>query len=299
MTEFNWHNESTEPIKVRTLLAENGVTRSLLKEIKYHGGLVEVNGVERRVNESLQKGDWVRMVLPPEPANDVISPSDLPLDILFEDEHFLVVNKPASVASVPSHIYARDTLVNRVKGYYVRQAYENQVTHIVTRLDRETSGVVLFAKHHLAHSVLDLQLKKHQLKKTYLAVVEGQLKKNHDIINTSIGRAPNSFIKRQVVSEGKKSITEYWRIKQMPAATLLRLQLHTGRTHQIRVHMQSIGHPLIGDWLYGSTSNPWIKRQALHCLSVTFYNPFSKQVIKCVAPIPVDMATLITKESEV
>ena len=206
MTEFNWHNESTEPIKVRTLLAENGVTRSLLKEIKYHGGLVEVNGVERQVNESLQKGDWVRMVLPPEPANDVISPSDLPLDILFEDEHFLVVNKPANVASVPSHIYARDTLVNRVKGYYVRQAYENQVTHIVTRLDRETSGVVLFAKHHLAHSVLDLQLK---------ASIKGlsrssrrSAKKNHDIINTSIGRAPNSFIKRQVVSEGKKSITE-------------------------------------------------------------------------------------------
>ncbi len=274
MTEFAWKNQSRTPLKVRTLLAEHGVTRTLLKQIKYHGGLVEVNGVERRVNENLDYGDEIRLVLPPEPGNDVISPSNIPLDILFEDDHFLVVNKPAKVASVPSHVYPTDSLSNRVKGYYLRQHYENQVTHIVTRLDRETSGVVIFAKHHLAHSVLDLQLKKHSLKKTYLAVAEGQIDSEHDVINLPIDRAPDSFVKRQVIPGGKPSVTEFWRIKQMRTATLLRIQLHTGRTHQIRVHFEAIGHPLIGDWLYGSTNNPWINRQALHCMSVSSITRF-------------------------
>lgn len=299
MTEFNWQNQTTVPIRIRTFLAEHGVTRSLLKQIKYHGGLVEVNGVEQRVNETIEVGDTVRLVLPPEPANDVIKPSDLPINILFEDEHFLVVNKPANVASVTSHIYSTDTLVNRVKGYYLKNHYENLVTHIVTRLDRETSGVVIFAKHHLAHSVLDLQLKKHTLKKTYLAVAQGQIEAKHEIINSPIGRDPDSFVKRMVDETGKPSITEFWRIKQMRDASLVRVRLHTGRTHQIRVHFASIGHPLIGDWLYGSTSNPWINRQALHCMSVSFYHPFLEKSINCIAPIPTDMAQLITTESQI
>ncbi len=146
-------------------MRQNGISRTLLKQIKFQGGQIMVNSEARRVNTMMAAGDVLTVVLPPEIGSDRIVASATPLDILYEDAHFLVVNKPAKVASVPSHLYPDDALVNRVKGYLVRTHAPNQVTHIVTRLDRETSGVVLFAKHHFAHTVLDTQLKQHQIKK--------------------------------------------------------------------------------------------------------------------------------------
>lgn len=283
---------------VRTFLRQHGISRTLLKQIKFNGGDIRVGSRSQRVTYKLQAGETVTVRLPPEPASDRIQPSDVPLTILYEDDHFLVVNKPAEVASVPSHIYANDSLVNRVKGYLQRTNAPSQVTHIVTRLDRETSGVVIFAKHHFAHTVLDTQLKHHDVKKTYICLVNGGGLVAHDIVDRAIGREPGSFIKRMVRPDGKSAQTEYWRVKQMSNSTLLRVRLHTGRTHQIRVHMASIGHPLVGDFLYGRQTNPWIHRQALHCAAVSFYSPFDQHQITCYAPLPVDFATVIMQEDK-
>ncbi|GAW99348.1 ribosomal large subunit pseudouridine synthase D [Secundilactobacillus mixtipabuli] len=279
-------------------MRQQGISRTLLKQIKFSGGEICVDGVPVRVTYKMHAGQQLAVTLPPEIPSDHLQVSNTPLDILYEDDHFLVVNKPAEVASVPSHIYADDSMVNRVKGYLIRTHAASQVTHIVTRLDRETSGIVIFAKHHFAHTVLDTQLKQHSLKKTYFCVVSGVMNDEHAVIDAPIGRKPGSFIKRMVRPDGRSAQTEYWLTKRMPAASLLRVRLHTGRTHQIRVHMASIGHPLVGDFLYGQQTNPWIHRQALHCASVSFFNPFTQQQVTCFAPMPEDFATLIKHESD-
>lgn len=268
-----------------------GITRTLLKKIKYHGGKTLVNGEASLVNRMLQTGDTVKVVLPPEPENDHVSVSNVPIEIVHEDPNFLVVNKPYGVTSVPAHNHV-DSLVNRVKGYYQRQGYANQKIHIVTRLDKDTSGLVIFAKHHFAHSVLDKQLKDRTIQKTYLAIVADRISTPHFEIYLPIGRADDSFVKRQVVDSGKMSVTEAWTVRRLAKQTLLKVRLHTGRTHQIRVHMAAIGHPLIGDWLYNSDDHS-MTRQALHCAELTFYDPFAGRLLHCEARLPEDMQSYI------
>ena len=272
----------------------HGVTRTLLKQIKFHGGQILVNGTPQLTNFMVQQDDIVMVTLPPEPGNDHVPASDVPLDVVFEDANWLVVNKPAGVASVPAHIYANDSLVNRVKGYYERRHYENQRVHIVTRLDRDTSGLVIFAKHHMAHSVLDKQLKEHTLRKEYLAIVMGTFKSEHIEVDLPIGRDPESFVKRRVTDDGKMAVTEFWPQQQWDNKSLIKIHLHTGRTHQIRVHMTALHHPLLGDWLY-NPSDQQIQRQALHCSRVRFYDPFGDQIISCRADIPADMFSIMKK----
>lgn len=296
MTAFAWTVGGTSPVHVRTVLMAHGVTRTYLKRVKFHGGIVTLDGQEVRVIAMARPGQRVGLQLPPEAPNDHVAVSQGPLEILYEDEHFLVVNKPAEMASVPSHLYPDDTLANRVKGHLIAIHAPSYVTHIVTRLDRETSGAVLFAKHHFAHSILDKQLKLGQLDKRYIAVAQGRVPVDHRMIDLPIGRAGESFIKRQVRPDGRAATTELWVRSRSQTATLLALKLHTGRTHQIRVHCQAIGHPLLGDWLYGQPTNPWIHRQALHCARVRFYQPFLERWITCYAPLPPDMARVIRQE---
>lgn len=296
MIQFEWRVTGTSPVHVRTVLMAHGVTRTFLKQVKFHGGVITLDGQEVRVIAMAQPGQTVGLQLPPEPANPHVATSFRPLEILYEDPHFLVVNKPAEMASVPSHLYPDDTLANRVKGHLTKIQAASTVTHIVTRLDRETSGAVLFAKHHFAHSVLDKQLKDGVLDKRYIAVATGRVPVDYQLIDAPIGRAPDSFIKRMVRPDGRAAQTEFWVRGRSNSATLLAFKLHTGRTHQIRVHCQSIGHPLVGDWLYGQQTNPWIHRQALHCARLRFYQPFSGQWITCYAPLPADMARVITQE---
>ncbi|MBW1605403.1 RluA family pseudouridine synthase [Lactobacillus sp. Sy-1] len=292
MTSFNWTYDGNGSKRVRTLLMEHGVTRTLLKKIKFHGGTILVNGTDQRANYMLDHGDVVELTLPPEPNNDSVPASFLPINVVYEDEHFLVVNKPPFLATVPNHNYAGNTLVNRVKGYYLKHHYANLKIHVVTRLDKDTSGLVIFAKHHLAHSVLDKQLKQHLIVKMYNAIVENRFDYNHGEIDLPIGRDEDSFVKRQVKDDGKPSKTEFWQLYSQAGLSLLRIKLHTGRTHQIRVHFAAIEHPLIGDWLY-NPNNHEMKRQALHCYYLQFYNPFEKKSIICRAPLPDDMQNLI------
>ncbi|GAA6236576.1 RluA family pseudouridine synthase [Apilactobacillus micheneri] len=292
MTEFNWVNHNIEPIRLRTFLGSKGVTRTLLKQVKFHGGMMFVNNSERYANFMLKNNDKIKLILPPEISGDYFNVSNLPIDIIYEDEHFLVVNKPAGVPSIPSRIYTDDTLVNRVKGYFQRKQYENQKIHIVNRLDMDTSGLVIFAKHHFAHSVLDKQFKDDSIQKYYIAIVQGNIYSKHVDINLPIGRQNDSFVKRTISDGGKMSRTEFWVNKRINGLSVLKVKLHTGRTHQIRVHCKAIGHPLIGDWLY-NPDNHIMNRQALHCYKTIFYNPFVDKYVECDAPLPEDMKKII------
>ncbi|RRK11551.1 RluA family pseudouridine synthase [Lactiplantibacillus garii] len=291
--KFSWVNHSTTPMKVRTLLSEHGVTRTLLKKVKFHGGAILVNDQPVLAIHMLYGGERVTMVTPAEVANEHLAVSPLPIHILYEDRDFLILNKPAGVASVPAHALPDNTLANRVKGYYRERGYANEVVHIATRLDKDTSGIVLFAKHRFAHGIIDHQLKAHTMRKMYLAVVDGVLTTDHGWFDQPIGRAADSFVKRAVTPDGKPSLTEYWVVKRLGNKTVVRVRLHSGRTHQIRVHFAAAGHPLLGDDLYGGPLDQGIQRQALHCMQLQFDDPFLSRTLTIFAPLPADIAHLI------
>ncbi|KRM12574.1 RluA family pseudouridine synthase [Paucilactobacillus suebicus] len=290
--KFEWKNQQDEPIKIRTFLGQHGVSRALIIVAKYHGGAILLDGRPAYTSALMTKGQVATLELPSEKSSEVVTRCDDPIDILYEDDDYLVLNKPAGVASVPAHHVERaDSLVNRVKGYYERQQYENQVTHIATRLDKNTSGIVVFPKHHFAHSVLDKQLKEHRVQKDYIAVVEGRLDVKHGLIDAPIARDSESFVKRQVDPNGKPSQTEYWLEDNLSGASIVRIRLHTGRTHQIRVHFAYLHHPLVGDDMYGGPM--WLNRQALHCSHIKFFSPFKQKFIQIDCTVPDDLAKIV------
>ncbi|AMS07956.1 RNA pseudouridine synthase [Limosilactobacillus oris] len=293
--EFTWRYDHATPRKLRSALKMSGVTSSLMKVVIYHGGQMLINGEPKWAVDLVQPGDEYSIVIPPEEANDHVDESTAPITIAYEDRDFLVLNKPAGVATVPAHnVPVADSLVNRVKHYYREQGYENQVTHVATRLDKDTSGLVVFPKHRFAHAVLDRQLKRHEVKKNYYALVSGRLHTQHGYIDAPIRRDPASFVKREVAADGKDSVTEYWLAQAQAERSLVRIRLHTGRTHQIRVHFSFLGHPLVGDEMYGAPAgSPLIDRQALHCYWMQFYSPFKEQFITVTAPLPADFAAAI------
>lgn len=292
MIQLTWQYAGQTPQTLAVFLKQHGFSRNFLKKIKYHGGALLVNQQPVTVRALCQLNDQIQVQLPPEPPLARIEPAAPQLQVLFEDDHFLIVDKPALVAAMPSHVYKTDTMANRVKGYLIAQHAPSQVIHIVTRLDRGTSGVMLFAKHGYAHSLLSQQLQTGQLHKQYVAFVQGQLPQQHQQIDFPIGRLPGSFIQRTTCASGRAALTEYWQQAQYPQATRLQIALHTGRTHQIRVHFSAIGHPLLGDTLYGGPTIAGLKRPALHCQQVQFFHPFQQKVLTIKSELPPDLLQL-------
>ncbi|WP_404825381.1 RluA family pseudouridine synthase [Paucilactobacillus nenjiangensis] len=292
---FAWTYHDEVPIKVRTFLGMNGVTRSLLVVAKYHGGDILLNGDHVWTVNLMHTGDTVTLVLPNEEATDRVDSCSAPIDIIYEDDDYLILNKPAGVATVPAHhVVTADSLVNRVKGYYQRMNYPDQVTHVATRLDKDTSGIVIFPKHRFAHAVIDQQLKQHRVVKKYQAITSGVIPANHGLIEAALERDPDSFVKRQVGTNGKYATTEYWVKQRFTDATLVDVMLHTGRTHQIRVHFNFLGHPLIGDQMYEGPTG--LERQALHCYYVKFFSRFKNQYIELTCELADDMKAFLMKK---
>ena len=252
-----------------------------------------MNGKPQFATYLLDIGDELIIDIPAEPPFEKLEAISRDLDIVYEDDHFLVLNKPAGVASIPS-VNHSNTMANFVKGYYQEQDYENQQVHIVTRLDRDTSGLMLFAKHGYAHARLDKQLQSRSIEKKYLALVKGDqpLPQQGEII-APVARNPESIITRRVAPDGKYARTSYQVLIDQAPTYLVDIQLHTGRTHQIRVHFSHLGYPLLGDDLYGGSLAEGIERQALHCHSLRFYNPFSEEELFLQAPLPADFQQVL------
>lgn len=289
-----WIVAEDDPKRLKEFLKYKEISRRIIGRTKFHGGSFEVNGKEVHVREKLYTNDFVRLNLPVEEENRSLEASYKKIEIIYEDEHYLILNKAAGVLSVPSPVNRKDTIANRVKGYFIKKNYRHRVVHIITRLDHYTSGVMIVAKNTLAHSLLGKALEEKAIDKYYEAIVEGYLEEKEAFISQPIARSSESIIERVVSSKGKESITEY-RVEKELANQLshLSLSLHTGRTHQIRVHLSHIGHPLAGDDLYGGSTD-LIKRQALHCKRIVFQHPFTKEKLVFEAELPADMKSILS-----
>jgi 23S rRNA pseudouridine1911/1915/1917 synthase len=291
--EISWDvTEAEAPVLLREFLKTKQISKAALTDIKFHGGALFVNEKEVTVRTPLSKGDVVKVHFPPEKQSESMEAENITLDIVYEDEHFLAVNKPHGMPTIPSLYQPKGSLAAGVLFYYQQHNIPGTF-HAVNRLDKDTSGIVLVAKHRFAHSLMSKKQREKTIQREYIALVHGKLEQDFGIITSPIGRNPDSIIERMVREDGQLSITHFEKINYFPIhhITAVRLKLETGRTHQIRVHMSSIGYPLIGDDLYGG-SRDLIKRQALHSETARFIHPFSDEEVMIKVDLPDDMRKL-------
>jgi len=263
----------------------------LLQRLK-QGERVWVNGNFSYLTARGKEGDMLSLQLFSEEEASIPG-EDLPLDILYEDDYLLAVNKPVGQVVHPNRRYPTNTLGNAVIGHWERKG-ENRLYRPIHRIDRNTSGVVVIAKNQFAHQQLAWQLERGHIHKRYHGFVEGVVQENQGAIDDSIGFAPNSFIKRQINPDGMSARTLFRVLHRYTSATFLEFILETGRTHQIRVHCEGFGHPLVGDDLYGGTKILF-DRHALHSSMYAFLHPATGLPIVIRAPFPKDLRGLIIK----
>lgn len=294
--ELNWTYQSEKVCNIKQFLNKEAIPRNFIKAVKYSGGDIQLNGKSVTVRAELNQGDLLTVIAPIEEGHETVKASSIPIEVVYEDRDYLIVNKPSETVSIPSMRDPNTSMANRIKGYYARSRYLNQVIHIVTRLDRDTTGLMLIAKHRLAHAFMDRIIRQKQLSKIYYAISHRTDWPSHGYIDGPIARDPESIISRMVDQSGQSALTEYWLEQQMNHSSLMRIQLHTGRTHQIRVHMASEKGPLVGDDLYGGIKYPELNRQALHCGELEFIQPFTQETIQIKQDLPEDMSKWINKQ---
>ncbi len=259
-------------------------SRLLYKLIKLNK--IELNHKPCDTRKTGTFGDTITINFDYEEDNSNIIPTKMNLNIIFEDDWLLVVNKPAGIAIHPSVLHYYDSLCNGIKFYFDKIGLKKKIRP-VNRLDLNTSGLVVFAKCEYIQEYLINQMKNNQFKKEYLAVCNGFFDKKSGTINLPIARKENSIIERCISENGQTAITHYEVLKEFDNYSLVKCSLETGRTHQIRVHMSAIGHPLLGDSLYGSISD-LINRQALHCFNLQFIHPIYNNDLNFWGDLPND-----------
>lgn len=281
--------------RIGMFLKEKEYSRAILIELKKTKTGIMKNGVWAGVNEIIKTGDILDICLTEQAFSENIVPRKCALDILYEDEDILVLNKPYDTPIHPSINNYDNTLANGVM-YYYKEQNKPYVFRCINRLDRDTTGATIVAKNLLSASILSKRVNEHQLSRTYLAFVEG-ITREEGTIDIPIGRAEGTIIKRRIdEKEGKRAVTHYRRLEVIQVegkeVSIIALQLGTGRTHQIRVHMSYIGHPLLGDFLYNE-KNHMLTRQGLHSAEIGFDHPITGEYMKVTAPIPKDMEMLM------
>ncbi len=265
-------------------------SRGEIRRIKRCDGLM-VNDQMVRLNSLVKEGDLIQVNY--QDDDQPVIPQDIPLDILFEDEHILVVNKPSNMLVHPLSYHVLNTLANGVIYHWQLQGH-NSKFRSVSRLDKDTSGVILIAKSSYICHQLAGQMKNGMCRREYLAVVHNRITMDSGIIDFPIGRPDDGSLIFGVTSQGKEAVTHFTVIQRFAGGSLVKLRLETGRTHQIRVHMRHFGHPLMGDDLYGGSLD-LIHRQALHSWRLEFNHPVTREHMRMEAPLPGDMTSLIHK----
>lgn len=279
-------------ITIEYFLRSMGYSRHLLTQLKRAEAGILHNGKPCFTNQTLAAGDRLEIRLPREESSPHIQPVALPFSIVYEDQDLLVVNKPANTPIHPSPGNYTNTLANGLADYFQRRG-EPFVYRCINRLDRDTTGLLLLARHALSASLLSAQMTRRQIHRTYRALVEGQTAPE-GTITLPIGRKPGSIIERCIdPRKGDPAVTHFRTLASQGNISYLELQLETGRTHQIRVHMSAIGHPLLGDSLYHPQGLPGMERQALHSYGLDFLHPIKKEAMHFTAPLPEDMQKLL------
>lgn len=264
-------------------------------------GFVMVNRIIVKVNYRLKTGDVIEIDIPDAVPTEIV-PENIPLDILYEDDDLLIVNKPKGMVVHPAVGHSTGTLVNAIM-YHCQgnlSGINGEIRPgIVHRIDKDTTGSLIICKNDEAHRNIAEQIKEHSVTRRYVGVVAGTFSEESGTVEGAIGRHPNDR-KRMTINEknGKPAVTHYRVLQSLKGASFMEFELETGRTHQIRVHMASISHPLLGDTVYGNSKNPYkLQGQALHARTIGFIHPTTGEYIEVSAPIPEYMTELVRKLS--
>ena len=273
-------------------------SRSFLQKL-LKDGKVSINGKTQKASSKVAAGDAV-LVLLPEPEELNVEPENIPLDILYEDDDLLVVNKPKGMVVHPAAGHSSGTLVNALM-YHCKDSLSgiNGVLRpgIVHRIDMDTTGSLIVCKTDMAHKVIAAQLKEHSIHRCYRAIVHGVIKEDSGVIDAPIGRNPTDR-KKMAINEqnGKRAVTHFKVLKRFRQFTYIECELETGRTHQIRVHMASLQHPLLGDSVYGPAKSPYkLQGQTLHAMTIGFIHPSTGEYMEFSAPLPAYFEELLHK----
>lgn len=253
---------------------------------------VLVNKEFKKPSTKIKIGDLIEVKIEEDMAN--FEPQDLKLEVLYDDFDIIMVNKPPFMVVHPTKSHNNNTIANGITDYIIKKDEKIKV-RFVNRLDMNTSGLVIIAKNAYAHHILSKDMSDDKVQKKYITVVKGIVKDDKGTINQPIYRQTEDSIKRVIDERGQASVTHYKVLERLNDATVLEIKLETGRTHQIRVHMEHIGHGIIGDELYGYVDENLINRQALHAYSLDFDQPRTKENLEFVAKLPMDIEELIEK----
>lgn len=253
---------------------------------------LRVNGKEVKLNYKLQEDDVIEVTVNAEESQN-IEGEDLNIKVIYEDDDLLIVDKPPFMVVHPTKSHPMGTLANGVIHHF-RSNNDNSIVRLVSRLDRDTSGLIMIAKNQFSHMNLAKSMEKNLIKKSYLAIIHGNLENQEGTIDLPIGRPTDETIKRAVLEDGQRSITHYKIKESYKEGTLVELILETGRTHQIRVHLSYVGCPIYGEQLYSDFNDEeLISRQALHAYALTLPHPRSGEILNFESTLPEDMTKLI------
>ncbi len=252
---------------------------------------IKVNGKVIKLRYTLKEDDVLELIINKEESQN-IEPENLNIEVVYEDEDLLIVNKPPYMVVHPSKSHAAGTLANGIM-YHFKENRDSSIVRLVSRLDMNTSGLVMIAKNQYAHMTLAKASDENKINKVYLAVIHGKLDPQEGTIDLPIGRMSEDDIKRKVMDEGQRSVTHYKTIDSFEEGSIVELKLETGRTHQIRVHLSHLGHPIYGDTLYGIENDEVISRQALHAYKLELPHPKTGTIIEVCSNIPEDIKKLI------
>ena len=277
---------------IEQFLRAKGYSTQCIKELKKQWGSILLDGIPQYMRVALQEGSTLTVLIQEEDSSEKIPPVELPLDIIYEDEDLLVVNKPADMPIHPSLNNYENSLANALAWYFAKQD-KPFVFRCINRLDRDTSGLTIVAKHMLSAGILSSMVAERNIHREYLAIVRGRVLPEKGTIDAPIGRKGDSIIVRQIDYEGgERAVTHYTLKEYKNGHSLLSIHLETGRTHQIRVHMKHIGFPLIGDHLYNPDME-YMTRQALHSHRLQFTHPITGESMDFTAPLPEDMKQVL------
>lgn len=282
--------------KIREYLkVELGLSTRLIRSASL-GKRIFVNDEVVKMNRVLNEGEIIKIDLEKDESQD-IAPEKMDIDIVYEDEDILVVNKKPFMVVHPTKSYQSGTLANGVINYFMESG-QNCIVRLVSRLDMNTSGLIIIAKNQFSHGMLSKEMSENKVEKKYLALVHGIMKEKQGTIDLPIYKPEGieNGIRRVIDERGQRSITHYKVVEEYNESSLVECKLETGRTHQIRVHLSYLGHPIYGDTLYGDgDEEDLIKRQALHAFGLDFKSPRSGEILSLRAELPDDMKELISK----